>query len=106
MRVHVGGYEPLLAQWIMGGKMYRHLSVFIAATLLGGCGVVAKVNARDDMTASKTAYKSCLLQNPSNVSACEGYRLAFEADLKAYRAASAGIQSGNNNTLNLNTSGN
>jgi hypothetical protein len=56
---------------------------------LSGCGVAAKVNARNDMQGSKTAYKTCLAQHLEDAAACEGPRQAYEADLSAYRATSA-----------------
>jgi hypothetical protein len=37
--------------------------VLIAAAIslpLAGCGIAAKVNARNEMTQSETAYKACL----------------------------------------------
>jgi hypothetical protein len=70
---------------------------------LAGCGIAAKVHARDNMEASLAAYKGCLTQHPSDVSQCEGYRLAYQADLQAYRATAAGIQPGTNSTLNIHT---
>ncbi len=73
---------------------------------LSACGIAAKVDSRNQMQQSEAAYKSCLIQNPQNVSACEGYRLAYEADLKTYRALSAGIQPGTNNTVNTNNTTN
>jgi len=60
-----------------------------------------KVNARTEMTQSDAAYKTCLAQHPGNVSACEGARLAYEADLQVYRATSAGIQPGRSDTVNV-----
>jgi hypothetical protein len=69
---------------------------------LADCGVAAKVNARNEMEASKAIYKDCLARNPQNLSACEASRLSYEADMKAYRATSAGIQPGRNDTINLN----
>lgn len=86
--------------------MKKGINQIIAILLVGilaGCSVVAKVDARNDMEKSKTAYKDCLARNPETISACEGARLAYEADLKAYRATSAGMQSGRNDTLNINT---
>jgi hypothetical protein len=63
-------------------------------TALAGCGVAAKVNARQDMEASKVAYKAYLAQHPQDATACEGPRHAYEADLAAYRATSAGVRPG------------
>jgi hypothetical protein len=59
----------------------------ILAGLLSGCGIAAKVNARNDMEASKSAYKACLAhQSQDDPSSCEALRQAYEADLSAYRA--------------------
>ena len=64
-----------------------------AALLLAGCisvelkegrGKVEEVHA--DMLASKAAYQQCLQQNAAEPAKCEGLRLAFEADVAAYRA--------------------
>lgn len=71
--------------------MLRFTATLATLALLSGCGVVAKVDARNDMAQSKAAYKNCLAINPSNPVACESYRLAYEADLKAYGATSAGL---------------
>jgi outer membrane biogenesis lipoprotein LolB len=78
----------------------RILSALIACSLLAACGVVAKANARNDMQQSLAVYKACLAQHPQDVSQCEGARLAYDADMKAYRATSAGIQPGTNSTIN------
>ncbi len=59
-----------------------------------GCGVAAKVNARNDMEQSKSAYKTCLVQNAGDIGRCHGYKLAYDADMRAYRATSAGIRNG------------
>ena len=66
----------------------------LAAFVLCGCGVAAKVNARNDMEQSKTAYKQCLVQNSTEPRVCDGLKQAYEADLQAYRATSAGIRPG------------
>ena len=69
---------------------------------LTGCGIAAKVNARNDMEQSKTAYKACLAQNPSNLHACDAAEAAYDADMRAFRATSAGVQPGYNSTINVN----
>ena len=66
----------------------------VLLTGLAGCGIAAKVNARNDMEASKRAYKACLVQRPENPAACEATREAYQADLAAYQATSAGIRPG------------
>lgn len=65
------------------------------AVMLNGCGVVAKVNARQDMEASKVSYKACLLQHPQDyIGSCEAARISYEVDAGAYRSMSAGIRPG------------
>jgi len=82
--------------------IHRLLILLALPILLTDCGIAAKVNARSEMEASKAAYKDCLARSPQNISACEASRLSYEADIKAYRATSAGIQPGRNDTINLN----
>ena len=71
----------------------RALAVVIAG-MVAGCGIAAKVNARNDMEASKAAYKTCLWVHSQDVTACEALREAYEADIVAYRATSAGNRPG------------
>ena len=73
------------------------------AALLGGCGIAAKVQNRNNMQDSLAAYKGCLASHPADVQSCEGARLAYEADMQAYRATSAGILPGHNDTVNVNS---
>ena len=71
--------------------MHRKVVLYLSAAavlMLSGCAVAAKVRARDDMEASKAAYKRCLQEHPDDPSKCEGLRQAYEADLKAFRATS------------------
>jgi hypothetical protein len=71
----------------------KYLAI-VAALTLAGCGVVAKVQARDEMMQAKTAYTQCLQQNSAETARCDGFKQAYEADLQAYRATSAGIRPG------------
>jgi hypothetical protein len=68
-------------------------AVPVLAVLLSGCGIAAKVNARQDMAASKVAYKACLAQYHKDTAACDGLRRSYEADLSAYQATSAALRS-------------
>jgi hypothetical protein len=61
----------------------RLLIVPALAALLSGC-VVGGENARQDMEASKAAYKTCVAARGPE--ACDGQRQAYEADISAYRA--------------------
>jgi hypothetical protein len=61
----------------------RLFLVTALAALVGGC-VVGGQAARQEMEASKAAYKACLAtRGPEE---CENSRLAYEADRSAYRA--------------------
>jgi hypothetical protein len=64
--------------------------LFAVAMSLSACGVAVRMEARNDMEGSKAAYKSCLAENPTKVSACESERLSYEADLKAFEATASG----------------
>jgi hypothetical protein len=68
---------------------------------LAGCGIVAKVDARQNYQKSLADYRACLDANPANVQACEGKRLVMEADERAYNNMAAGIQQGGNATRNI-----
>lgn len=76
----------------------------VACSLLSGCGIVAKVDSRNDMMTSRDAYTNCLTSHPNNIGACNGYKAAYKANMEAYRATSAGIMPGFNNSENINTS--
>jgi len=75
-------------------KMLSFIILIISVSFSNGCGIAAKVRARDDMEVSKAAYKKCLEQHPDDPSKCEALRRAYEADLKAYRETSKGIRPG------------
>ncbi len=72
----------------------KRLLIGVALLSLSGCGIAAKIQSRDDMMAAKSAYTDCLANNPQNPGACEGLRLAYQADLQAYDATSAGMRPG------------
>jgi hypothetical protein len=74
--------------------MLRLTLILCLALLVSGCGIAAKVTAREDMQNSKAAYKACLAANPDNPDKCEAQRRAYEADIKAYRETSKGIRPG------------
>jgi hypothetical protein len=81
----------------------RTWALVVALGLLSGCGIAAKVQARDDMERAKVAYTRGLAQNSADPAVCRGLGMAYQADMQAYRATTAGIQPGRNNTLNVNT---
>ena len=65
----------------------------LVGIFVGGCGIAAKVQARNDMMQAKDAYTQCLAEN-SDPSKCQGLKEAYDADLKAYLATSSGVRSG------------
>ncbi|HTV45967.1 MAG TPA: hypothetical protein VMF05_11670 [Stellaceae bacterium] len=66
--------------------MKQALFLLALALSLSACALQAKMNALDEMKASKAAYKECLMANPNKVSVCEAQQLSYQADLKAYEA--------------------
>ena len=66
--------------------MWKIIILSLAMLSLLGCGAAAIQRARSDMEESKAAYKACLEQHPSDVSACEALEKGYEADLKALDA--------------------
>jgi hypothetical protein len=69
---------------------------------LSGCGVAAKMDARQEYQASADAYKGCLVRNPASPANCEGLRLAMEADERKYTNLSAGLHPGSQGVANIN----
>ena len=70
---------------------------FVSITLVfavSGCGVAAKVQARDEMMQSRQEYTDCLRAHSAEPQTCAGLKEAYQADLQAYRATSAGIRPG------------
>jgi hypothetical protein len=77
--------------------------IFLLASALplAGCGIAAKVDARQDYQASEAQYEACLTANPAAPQNCEGLRLAMEADERRYSNLSAGINPGSQTTRNV-----
>jgi hypothetical protein len=67
---------------------------------LAGCGIAAKVDARNEYRGSVAAYKECLATHAPKDG--EGQRLAMEADERQYDNLAAGITNGGNHTSNIN----
>lgn len=81
--------------------MPKTLVLLSAALLLAGCGIAAKIDAREHYQQSLTAYRACIGSNGSNPKACEGQRIAMEVDERAFNNMSAAVQEGGNRTGNL-----
>ena len=69
----------------------RILGIVALCAALGGCGVVARmedrqeyVKARQQYEESTGAYRTCLGSNQANPRACEAQRLAMESDERAF----------------------
>lgn len=72
----------------------RFALILLACFCLAGCGVAARVDARNDYQASEAQYKTCLTANPAAPQNCEGLRMAMEADERKYNNFSAGLNPG------------
>ena len=59
--------------------------------LLTGCGIAAKINAREAYEASTDVYKQCLAANVAAPQRCDGLRLAMEADERKFNGMQAGV---------------
>jgi hypothetical protein len=70
------------------------LWVLLLPLLLAGCGLAARVDARNDYQTSAANYKTCLTANPASPQNCEGLRLAMETDERKYNNFSAGLNPG------------
>lgn len=83
--------------------MKRVMLALMIAVPTTGCGIAAKVDARNEYQVSAERYKTCLAANAADPRACEGLRLAMEADERKYTNFSAGIQQGGSAAVNVNT---
>jgi len=74
--------------------MMRPISASLLLILfLGGCATSPQDQARDRYDASEERYKLCLAQN-ADYRACDGEKLAFEAEQRKYADYCAGVQGG------------
>ena len=72
------------ARW---GLIMKPLLVAICLAL-GGCGVVAKIDARTEYQKSVADYRACLDANPNDIHACDAKRLAMEVARRTCRQQS------------------
>jgi hypothetical protein len=70
-----------------GGLIMKPLLVAICLAL-GGCGVVAKIDARTEYQKSVADYRACLDANPNDIHACDAKRLAMEVARRTCRQQS------------------
>lgn len=64
--------------------MKKQLLIFVLCLSVAGCGIAAKVQAREDVQKSKAAYKECLADHPKSVNACSAQKEAYDADMDEY----------------------
>jgi hypothetical protein len=82
----------------------RVMGIVALCAALGGCAgspFAAQRDARANYEKSVANYRTCLIDNPSDVKACDGLRLAQEADERAFNNMSAALQN-RNSTANIN----
>jgi hypothetical protein len=85
--------------------MYRYILLGLAAISLSGCAgspVAVQREAQRQYATSVTNYRTCLAENSSNVKACEGLRLAMEADERAFNNMSASLPPNFSGTRSVN----
>jgi hypothetical protein len=74
--------------------MHRYLWLGLAAVCLSGCAgspVAIQREAQRQYATSVTNYRTCLTENSTNVKACEGLRLAMEANERAFNNMSSSL---------------
>jgi len=65
--------------------------VALCTLALSGCSIVAKIDARTEYQKTVSDYRACLDGHPWELKACEGKRLAMEAEERANNNLSAGV---------------
>jgi len=68
----------------------RRAGIMLSALMLGGCNIAAKIDAGTEYQKSVANYRICLDAHPWELKACDGKRLAMEAEERAYNNLSAG----------------
>jgi hypothetical protein len=68
---------------------------------LSGCGIAARVDARNEYQTSTANYKACLAANPAAPQNCESLRLVMEIDERKYNNLSAGLNPGSQTQSNV-----
>jgi hypothetical protein len=69
----------------------RRVGAVLCALMLGGCSIAAKIDARTEYQKTVADYRACLDAHPWELKACDGKRLAMEAEERAYNNLSAGV---------------
>ena len=66
----------------------KRILVALCTLALAGCGIVPKI---DEYQKTVADYRACLDAHPWELKACDGKRLAMEAEERAYNNLSAGV---------------
>jgi hypothetical protein len=85
--------------------MCRYLWLGLAAVSLSGCAgspVAIQREAQAQYAKSVANYRTCLIENSSNVKACEGLRLVMETDERAFNNMSASLPPNFSGTRSVN----
>ena len=69
----------------------KRILVALCTLALAGSGIVAKIDARTEYQKTVADYRACLDAHPWELKACDGKRLAMEAEERAYNNLSAGV---------------
>jgi hypothetical protein len=85
----------------IGLRTLLSMATLAVAIALAGCGIAARVDARNDYQASAANYKVCLAANAASPQNCDGLRLAMETDERKYNNLSAGLNPGSQTSTNL-----
>ena len=72
----------------------QFVAIGFMSFLLSGCGIAARVDARNEYQVSAANYKACLAANPAAPQNCESLRLAMETDERKYNNLSSGLNPG------------
>jgi hypothetical protein len=76
------------------GRLLHAATFSVVIFAASACGIAARVQAQEDVVASKKQYEDCLRQHSEAPdSACESVKRIYETDLGAYQAISRAIQS-------------
>jgi hypothetical protein len=73
-----------------------HRTIIVGCLLLSGCGVAAKIQARQAYQQAVSNYDACLTTNSNNPSQCAGLQQIVQTNEDEYNDMAAGIREGGN----------
>lgn len=74
------------------------------ALLLSGCGLAAKIDARQGYQRAVVAYQGCLSTHQADTSACNADKFSMDAARQEYEEMTAGLSPGSIRSVNVGTS--